>query len=456
MAAEIVMPKFGFSMELGTLVEWKVKVGDPVKRNDPIAEIESEKLTNTANSTIDGVVAALLMEEGDEAPCGTPIAIIAAEGEDIAAAAASAGAKAAEAAAEPAAEAPAAEAPAPDKAVTPRAQVLAERKGIAVSALAGSGQGGAVTIDDVRNAGSAGAAAPKELPKIAPRALKYAEDNDLDYSNVKGTGRLGLITIKDLKEQAVKKAAPAPAAPASSPEPAPAAPVSSAPAGEAVAMTNMQKAVFKSMYQSLQESAQMTQFADADMAAAKALYQELKPKYAKAGIKLTYTAMIIKAVAMALEAHEDMRIQVVDDKHITYLDKIDIGVAVDVPGGLTVPVIREANLKDLRTICRDLADISERARNKTLVAEDFGGSVMTVTNLGNQGVKYFTPILNYPESVILGTGCMTDTPVVVNGGIFVHPVLGLSLTFDHRVINGLPAAKFLAEITKNLADFRWV
>jgi pyruvate dehydrogenase E2 component (dihydrolipoamide acetyltransferase) len=81
---------------------------------------------------------------------------------------------------------------------------------------------------------------------------------------------------------------------------------------------------------------------------------------------------------------------------------------------------------------------------------------MTVTNLGNQGVKYFTPILNYPESVILGTGCMTDTPVVVNGGIFVHPILGLSLTFDHRVINGLPAAKFLAEITKNLADFRWV
>ena len=447
MAAEIVMPKFGFSMELGTLVEWKVKVGDPVKRNDPIAEIESEKLTNTANSTIDGVIAALLMEEGDEAPCGTPIAIIAAEGEDIAAAAASAGAKAAPAAAEPAAEAPAA-----DKAVTPRAQVLADRKGIDASALTGTGQGGAVTIDDVRNAGASPAEKPAELPKIAPRALKYAEDNDLDYSNVKGTGRLGLITIKDLKEQAVKKAA----APAAAPAPAAPAPAPAAPAGEAVAMTNMQKAVFKSMYSSLQETAQMTQFSDADMAAAKALYQELKPKYAKAGIKLTYTAMIIKAVAMALEEHEEMRIQVVDDKHICYLDKIDIGVAVDVPGGLTVPVIREANLKDLRAICRDLTDISERARNKTLVAEDFGGSVMTVTNLGNQGVKYFTPILNRPESVILGTGCMTDTPVVVDGGIFVHPILGLSLTFDHRVINGLPAAKFLADIRKNLTDFRWV
>ena len=449
MAVEIVMPKFGFSMELGTLTKWLVKVGDPVKRNDPIAEIESEKLTNTAKSSIEGVVAALLMEAGGEAPCGVPIAIIAEAGEDINAVAAAAADKviASAPAASPAAAAASSAKSGPAAAVTPRAQVLAERRGIDAGSLKGTGTGGAVTIDDVRAAGAGGAAEPKELPAITPKALKYAEENDLDYSGVKGTGRLGLVTIKDLKEQAVKKVhAPAPEVSA------PARPLE----GGEFAMNNMQKAIFKSMYSSLQETAQMTQHTDADMAAAKALYKELKGKYAQAGYKLTYTAMIIKAVAMALEDHEAIRTQVVDDKTLKILEKIDIGVAVDVPGGLVVPVIREANLKDLRTICRDLADISERARNKTLVEEDFGGAVMTISNLGAQGVRYFTPILNRPESAILGTGAILDTPVVVDGGIFVHPVLGLSLTYDHRVINGAPAARFLADIKKNLADFRWI
>ena len=454
MAVEIVMPKFGFSMEIGTLTKWLVKVGDPVKRNDPIAEIESEKLTNTAKSSIDGVLAAQLMAAGGEAPCGVPIAVIAEAGEDINAVAAAAADKViasapATASAQAPAAAPAAEAKAgAAAAVTPRAQVLADRRGIDAGSLKGTGTNGAVTIDDVR---AAGAAEPQELPAITPKALKYAEENDLDYSRVKGTGRLGLVTIKDLKEQAVKKVH-APAAPA----PQAAAPQRPLGEGSEFAMTNMQKAIFKSMMQSLLESAQMTQHTDADMAAAKALYKELKGKYAKAGYKLTYTAMIIKAVAMALEDHEAIRTQVVDDKTLKVLDRIDIGVAVDVPGGLVVPVIREANLKDLRTICADLADISERARNKTLVEEDFGGAVITVSNLGAQGVRYFTPILNRPESAILGTGAIIDTPVVVDGGIFVHPVLGLSLTYDHRVINGAPAARFLADIKKNLADFRWI
>lgn len=159
---------------------------------------------------------------------------------------------------------------------------------------------------------------------------------------------------------------------------------------------------------------------------------------------------------MALEEHPDIRTQVVDDAHVRVVNNIDIGVAVDIEGGLIVPVIREANLKDLRTICRDLADITARARNNQLTADDMGNAVMTISNVGTFGVRYFTPILNAPESVILGVGAMTDTPVVVDGGIFVHPLMGLSLTYDHRVINGAPAARFLTKIKKNLEDFRWV
>ena len=455
MAVEIVMPVFGFSMELGMVTKWLVKVGDPVKRNDPIAEIESEKITNTANSTAEGIVAAQFMAEGDEAPCGTPLMVIAEAGEDInavAAAFAASAEKAAKAVKE-AAEMAGESEPAEEANVTARAQVLADRRGIDAGLLTGTGYGGAVTIDDVRSAPAGGGAKAADLPPIAPKALKYAEENDLDYSAVKGTGRLGLITIKDLKEQAVKKVHQAAARPSGA---ASVSPMGPSAQGTDVRMTSMQKTIFKSMMQSMHETAQMTQHTDADMAAAKALYQELKGKYAKAGYKLTYTAMIIKAVAMALEDHEVIRTQVVDERTLRIIDRIDIGVAVDVPGGLVVPVIREANLKDLRTICRDLMDVSERARNKQLTEADFGGAVITISNLGNLGIRYFTPILNRPESAILGTGSIIDTPVVVDGGIFVHPMLGLSLTYDHRVINGAPAARFLTDVKKNLSDFRWV
>ena len=217
----------------------------------------------------------------------------------------------------------------------------------------------------------------------------------------------------------------------------------------------MEQAVCKGMYNSLQGTAQTTLATEVNVEKLTKVYKSLKGQYTAAGVKLSYTALLVKAVAMAIENHEGIRTQYVDDKHVKIVSKIDIGIAVDVPGGLIVPVIRDANLKDLRTICMDLADISERAKAGKLTANDMGGACTTITNLGMFDITYFTPVLNTPETTILGLGAIIEKPVIRDGGIFIEHVMNMSITHDHRVANGAPCARFLQEVNKNLQDFKW-
>lgn len=425
MATNIPMPKFGLSMEEGTIGAWLVKEGDSVTKGQAIAEVASEKLSNEATAPEDGVIAKLLIEEGDTLPCGEPIAVLAAPGEDMGAAGA----------------APAAAAPAPvAESAAPVPAVAAAPAPVAAAAPAAPQSGEA---------------------KITPRAKKIAEAKGLAYAHITGTGRHGFITIEDLKREGRPlSAAPAPAAAAPVAVAAPVAPVAAyapAPAGgQEVRMSPMQMAVAKGMYQSLSGTAQTTIMTQADVQPLTGVYASLKGKYAAAGFKLSYTAMLVKAVAQALENHPDVRMRLVDDTHYTIIESIDIGIAVDVPGGLVVPVIRQANLKDLRTICAELADLSARARAGALVDGEMGNGCLTITNLGMFGITYFTPVLNLPEPCILGVGAITQTPVARDGGIFVDAVMNLSLTHDHRTVNGAPAARFLQEVVANLKDFRYV
>lgn len=425
MATNIPMPKFGLSMEEGTIGAWLVKEGDSVTKGQAIAEVASEKLSNQATAPEDGVIAKLLIEEGDTLPCGEPIAVLAAPGEAVDAAPVAAPAAA------PAAPAPVAEAAAPAPAVA-AAPVAA-----AAPATPHSGEA-----------------------KITPRAKKIAEAKGLAYAHITGTGRHGFITIEDLKREGRPlSAAPAPAAAAPVAFAAPvAAPVAAyAPAqGQEIRMSPMQMAVAKGMFQSLSGTAQTTIMTEADVQPLTGVYASLKGKYAAAGFKLSYTAMLVKAVAQALENHPDVRMRLTDETHYTVIENIDIGIAVDVPGGLVVPVIRQANLKDLRTICAELADLSARARAGALVDGEMGNGCLTITNLGMFGITYFTPVLNLPEPCILGTGAITQKPVARDGGIFIDAVMNLSLTHDHRVVNGAPAARFLQEVVANLKDFRYV
>ena len=446
MVTKVIMPKFGLSMETGVLGSWLVEEGASVTKGSALAEITTDKITNTCEAPKDGILRKILLPEGEEAACGEAIA------------------------------------------------VLADTADEDISAECGGGQSeGGAFADSAEQAAAASPVPEKAAPadiKITPRAKKVAEEQGLEYSHIQGTGLLGAITISDLKKHGIPRkdiagAASVSAAPASASVPASAsglasasAPASasgpstaSAPAaapkavfdtrpceGEdvIVKMSTMETAIAKAMQNSLLTTAQATIATEAEITELVRVYKQLKGKYTNAGVKLSYTAMLIKAVAMALENHKALRSTMADETHIKISSRIHIGVAVDIPGGLIVPVIRDANMKDLRTICLELSDLTQRAKDNKLTSDQLGGATITITNLGMFGITYFTPVLNVPESAILGVGAIIEKLMVKDGGFYPASVMNFSLTHDHRIVNGAPAARFLKEVTASLQDFKWV
>ena len=446
MVTKVIMPKFGLSMETGVLGSWLVEEGDSVTKGSALAEITTDKITNTCEAPKDGILRKILLPEGEEAACGEAIA------------------------------------------------VLADTADEDISAECGGSQSeGGAFADSAEQAAAASPVPEKAAPadiKITPRAKKVAEEQGLEYSHIQGTGLLGAITISDLKKHGIPRkdiagAASVSAAPASASVPASASGLSSASApasasgpstasapaaapkavfdtrpceGEdvIVKMSTMETAIAKAMQNSLLTTAQATIATEAEITELVRVYKQLKGKYTNAGVKLSYTAMLIKAVAMALENHKALRSTMADENHIKISSRIHIGVAVDIPGGLIVPVIRDANMKDLRTICLELSDLTQRAKDNKLTSDQLGGATITITNLGMFGITYFTPVLNVPESAILGVGAIIEKLMVKDGGFYPASVMNFSLTHDHRIVNGAPAARFLKEVTASLQDFKWV
>lgn len=444
MVTKVIMPKFGLSMETGVLGSWLVEEGDSVTKGSALAEITTDKITNTCEAPKDGILRKILLPEGEEAACGEAIA------------------------------------------------VLADTADEDISAECGGGQSEGGAFADSAEQAAAASPVPEKAAsadiKITPRAKKVAEEQGLEYSHIQGTGLLGAITISDLKKHGIPRKDPAgaasvSAAPASASVPSSAsgsssasAPASgpstaSAPAaapkavfdtrpceGEdvIVKMSTMETAIAKAMQNSLLTTAQATIATEAEITELVRVYKQLKGKYTNAGVKLSYTAMLIKAVAMALENHKALRSTMADENHIKISSRIHIGVAVDIPGGLIVPVIRDANMKDLRTICLELSDLTQRAKDNKLTSDQLGGATITITNLGMFGITYFTPVLNVPESAILGVGAIIEKLMVKDGGFYPASVMNFSLTHDHRIVNGAPAARFLKEVTASLQDFKWV
>ncbi|HWQ07171.1 MAG TPA: dihydrolipoamide acetyltransferase family protein [Feifaniaceae bacterium] len=427
MAVKEKMPKFGLSMEEGILGEWLVPIGAVVKRGERIAVIEAEKLTNDALATTDGVMLKYYLEPGDTAPCGEPICLIGSAGETDG-------------------DAPSAPAPAPVSApraadctvdtitsATPRAQSIIDSRGLDAKTIPATGKHGEITIDDVREAVNAPVPAAPEGPvAITPRARMLAEKLHLSYSHIRGTGLLGMITVADVKAQGK-------------------------PASESkiVPMNGVQRATAVAMKKSLDNTAQTTVCIESPFGALVAAYQHLKPFYAAEGIKLSYTAMIVYAVSRVLAHREDVRMQYLDEKNFVLPGGVHIGIAIDTEKGLIVPAVRNADQKPLRALCQALSDLSARAKSGKLTEADFGGAVTTITNLAMAGATSFTPILNPPETTILGVCKLRDMPVVKNGGVFVEPVMNLCLTYDHRVLNGAPACRYLQEVTDLLNETDW-
>lgn len=455
MASVIIMPKQGLLMEEGTIIKWLVKEGESCTEGSPLFEMETDKLTITMDSTATGTVLKILHPEGDVVPITRPIAIVGEPGEDIstllggdAAAAAAASVPGAERTPEPAAMVPAPADRAPGERVltSPRARLRAEEKGIDIAQIPGSGPDGMVTERDVE-------AWLASRPAVTPLAANMAAAEGISLDGITGTGPHGKITAADLPKPANEpdaKAAPA--------APVPAVAADTTVSGQLVRgirterMSGMRKAVSKNMLASKAANAQTSHRMSIDMTAVIAL----RGQYKELGIKVSYNDIIVRACARALQDFPIVNASV-DGSNIVYHDYVNVGTAVSVPGGLIVPVIRDADIIGLSGIAAKSAELIEKARDGKLTDQDYHGGTFTVSSLGMFDLDDFVAIINPPESAILAVGKIAKTPVVVTNAegedqVVIQPICNLCLSYDHRIIDGAEAAKFLQKLKSYLQN----
>ncbi len=447
MASVIIMPKQGLLMEEGTITKWLAKEGEQTTEGAPLFEMETDKLTITMDSTATGTVLKILHPEGDTVPITQPIAIVGEPGEDISGLLGDAPAATPRAAEKPrasAAEAAPAAAPvpavehAPGERVfsSPRARLRAEENGVDIAAVPGSGPDGLVVERDVQNYIA-------NQPAVTPLAANQARIQGIDLSGLTGTGPNGKITTEDL-HIASAAVEPAPAA-----EPIPGQLTRGT---RTEAMSGMRKAISRNMLTSKSTNAQTNHRMVVDMTAAVALRRQ----YKALGIKISYNDIIVRACAKALQDFPIVNASV-DGSDIVYHDYVNIGTAVSVPGGLIVPVIRDADIIGLTGIAAKSAELIEKAREGRLTEADYHGGTFTVSSLGMFDLDDFVAIINPPESAILAVGKIAKTPVVVTDDegedqVVIKSMCALCLSYDHRIIDGAEAAKFLQKLKSYLQN----
>ncbi|WP_295757163.1 dihydrolipoamide acetyltransferase family protein [uncultured Oscillibacter sp.] len=445
MATIVIMPKQGLMMEEGTITSWLKKEGEAVTAGEPLFEMETDKLTITMDAEASGTLLKILHPEGDVVPITQPIAVLGEPGEDVSAlvggdAAPAQAAAPAEAAPAPAAEAPAAPAVerAPGERVfsSPRARLRAEENGVDIAAVPGSGPDGLVIERDVN-------AYMANKPAVTPLAANIAKAQGVDLSGVTGSGSNGKIKVFDL--------------PGGSPAAAPAAQESPAAVQQSRGthtekMSGMRKAISRNMLASKETNAQTNHRIKVDMTAAIAL----RKQYKDLGIKISYNDIIVRACAKALADMPIVNASVEGDS-ILYHDYVNVGTAVSVPGGLIVPVIKDADIIGLSGIAARSAALIEKAREGRLTDADYHGGTFTVSSLGMFDLDDFVAIINPPESAILAVGKIAKTPVVVTDeegedAIVIKSMCALCLSYDHRIIDGAEAAKFLQKVKNYLQN----
>ena len=402
MPVEILMPKFGLTMTQGTLVEWRKVEGDTVEKGEPLFEIESDKVVLEVEAPASGVLVKVLAEPGDTLPVGEVIGLIAAPGEEV------------EPAAAPAVE-PAAAEPQPERIkVSPVARRIAEEQALDLAQIEGTGPGGRIVKEDVERA------AAEAEPKPEPERIKASP-------------------VARLAE------AEAEAAPAPEPETAPAPiPTEVAPpeTEHVIPMVGVRRTIAERMAHSAQTTAPVTLTLTAGATEMVRMREELKAALADTGQPVpTYNDILIKLVAQALSEHPALNARLVEDE-IHQLAEISVGLAVDMEAGLFVPVIRGAKDLSLRKVAQETRRLIDRVAEGRFAPQDLQGGTFTITNLGGFEIEAFTPIINPPECAVLGVGRIAPQPVVREGEIVVRSMVVLSLTFDHRLVDGAPAARF--------------
>jgi pyruvate dehydrogenase E2 component (dihydrolipoamide acetyltransferase) len=446
----VLMPELGESVTEGTVTRWLKKVGDAVDVDEPLVEVSTDKVDTEIPSPVAGTLISITAEEDVTVSVGGELARVGTGATTAAPAPAPAPAPPAPPAA-PAPPAPPAPPPAAPAQPPPAPAPQAARAP-------------APTADPAAAAGSGSA------PYVTPLVRKLAAENNIDLSSLNGTGVGGRIRKQDVlsaaqqKEEATKAPAPASAPPAQ----APAAPKPSAPTpapalahlrGTTQKASRIRQITAKKTRESLQATAQLTQIHEADMTRIVALREKAKAGFAeREGVNLTFLPFIARAVIDALKAHPNVNASYNEDtKEITYYDAEHLGFAVDTEQGLLSPVIHNAGDLSLAGLARAIADIAARARSGDLRPDELSGGTFTITNIGSQGALMDTPILVPPQAAMLGTGAIVKRPRVVvdetgNESIGVRSVCYLPLTYDHRLIDGADAGRFVTSIRHRLEE----
>ncbi|WP_282920028.1 dihydrolipoamide acetyltransferase family protein [Ignavigranum ruoffiae] len=406
MASNIVMPTLGLTMTEGTIEYLAVAVGDKVAKGDIVAEISSEKLTGPVEANADGLVLKILVSEGDVVRIKEPLMVIGQEGETVA---------------EEEIESPAdeeAEQPQEDRSTEP------------------------VEAEETKKQQAEN---KQERIFATPLARKMAKEKGIDLAKVNGTGGNGRITRLDIDryvpmEDEIRETQSSTSKVADLPE-------------WGQGLQGMRKTIAQRMMRSVQTTAQVTNQRKADVTKLMEFRQDIKAKVSSPlnHGEISINTLVTKAVILSLQEHPALNAWYHNGKH-TIMDEIHIGMATDLEEGLVVPVIRNADRMPLSKLGPAIAEVASQARNGELPGDLYSGSTFTITNLGGTNIEYFTPIINLPEVAILGVGAIQDELVLDHGEVKIAKKLPLSLTYDHQIIDGAPAARFLETLVGYLQD----
>lgn len=447
MATPVIMPRQGQSVESCIVSKWHKSKGDPVKVGDLLFTYETDKATFDEEAKVEGTLLDIFFQEGDDVPCLLNMCVIGNPGENTQefnpnGAAAAAPAEEAPKAQEPAKvevqseAAPVAVMAEGDRLkISPRARNLAERAGVDYRYAAASGPEGRIVEKDII-----------ELQMNGPKVTLAARDEYMKLgaeAGIAGTGLGGRVTTADLSRPAAAVAAPVQAGAAAAAE----------PMYDEVKIPNIRKVIAKAMQASLNNMAQLTLNTTFDATEVMEFRKKLKEGKERLGLEnITINDIILFAVSRTLQNHKDLNANFVDDKML-YFRNVNLGVACDTERGLMVPVVPNANLKSLNQISKEVKELVKAAQKGALNPDATKNGSFTITNLGTLGIESFTPVINPPQTGILGVNNIVQRAREVDGDMVFYPAMGLSLTFDHRAIDGAPAARFLQELKNNLENF---
>lgn len=462
MAVDVLVPQMGESVLEGTILEWKVKVGDEVKSDQPLVELMTDKVNIEIPSEADGIISHIYAKEGDVVPVGTRVATIDDGGE---------GKKADETEAKPE------EAPAPDKAGEPGAEHPPDEKKTAAKAPTEQAKP-AKKRPEVKGTAEAGKG------KLSPKVKALIREYSLDPEIIVPTGKDGRVKVEDVMRAVEDRSEdkgfapgpvpspPAPSAPAAAPseKPAPAAepagqkepkvkveipvfePLPESQRERREPIVGIRKSISEHMVRSVQTSPHVTTFEDIDFTELVAYRNSIKHDFRETyGANITFMPFIIKAACVGLKEFPKINASMTE-KEIIYKNFYNIGVAVAREEGLIVPVIKNADKKTIVEIAVELAQIGEKARKNRLVPDDVSGGTFSITNAGMFGATASTPIINQPQVAILGVHAIVKKPWVVDGEIKIRDISSFGMSFDHRLIDGHTAVHFLHRVHEFIAD----